>query len=261
MASIKGYLIDLDGVVYQRHALIPGSADALHRLDRAGIPYLFVTNTTSKPVSAIIATLEALGLSYPPVRFLTPAMAARAYLAKHRLRPHFLVRPALLEDFSGLPLLPDTAAQAVVMADAGDDLNYANLNRAFRLLDQGADLIALAGNRYFLDTDGIRSLDAGAFVAALEFASGRQAKILGKPSRDFFLAGAGALGLTPEDVGMIGDDAQFDVSAAISAGLAGFLVRTGKYAPGDEHAVQPAPTGTAADLAGVIAMTLAAAKR
>lgn len=260
MASIKGYLIDLDGVVYQQGALIPGSREALARLDATGTPYRFITNTTSKPLAGLIATLAELGLHYGRDRFLTPALAARAYLERHGLDPYLLIHPVLAEDFARLPPPAAGARRAVVLADARDDLSYANLNRAFRLLDQGAELISLAGNRYFLDGDGERSLDVGAFAALLEFASGRRPIVLGKPSADYFHAGVAALGLQPAEVAMIGDDAEFDVSAAIAAGLAGFLVRTGKYAPGDEDKVRPAPTGTYSDFAGVIAATLRGAK-
>ncbi len=86
------------------------------------------------------------------------------------------------------------------------------------------------------------SLDVGAYVAALEFASGKQATILGKPSHDFFLSAVNAMGLAVGETAMIGDDAEFDASAAVNAGLIGVLVRTGKWKPGATDGIEPPPT-------------------
>jgi HAD superfamily hydrolase (TIGR01458 family) len=92
----------------------------------------------------------------------------------------------------------------------------------------GAALIALQKNRYW-ETAGGLSLDAGPFVAALEYAIGRQAEVVGKPSPAFFELALGELRLPAERAAMVGDDVEADVGGAMEAGLAGILVRTGKY--------------------------------
>lgn len=142
---------------------------------------------------------------------------------------------------------------AVVVGDAGEAFDYLRLNKAFRELVDGADFLALATNRTFKDADGKLSLDAGAFVTALEFASGRKAAVLGKPSPDFFLAALAGLDCLPSEAVMVGDDAESDVAGALNAGLgAALLVRTGKYRPGDEARFEPAPTALVDDIvAGV----------
>ncbi|WP_292634210.1 HAD-IA family hydrolase, partial [Mesorhizobium sp.] len=128
--------------------------------------------------------------------------------------------------------------------------DHASLNRAFRELAAGADFVALAVNRTFKDADGQLSLDAGAFVAALEFASGRSPVVLGKPSPDFFLSALADLDCPAADAVMVGDDAEGDVAGALRAGLgAALLVRTGKYRPGDETRFDPAPAALVDDLA------------
>jgi ribonucleotide monophosphatase NagD (HAD superfamily) len=94
----------------------------------------------------------------------------------------------------------------------------------------GAELIALQKNRYWMRADGL-SLDVGPFVAAIEFATGREAYVVGKPAKGFFdqvLASAGA----DADAGataMVGDDIESDIGGALGAGLAAILVRTGKF--------------------------------
>jgi HAD superfamily hydrolase (TIGR01458 family) len=249
MRNIKGLLIDLDGVVYQRGAAIPGSLDAILRLRTLGLDFRFVTNTTRTPLRSILAQLAALGLDTERAHLFTPAVAARAYIEEHDLDPCLLISSALKEDFAGLQ---GGSKRAVIVADAYDEFTYHNLNEAFRLIEKGAEFLALAKNRSFRDTDGDLSLDAGAFVACLEYAANRQAHVLGKPSPDFFHLAVSDMGLEPADAVMIGDDAEFDVSAAINAGLQGILVRTGKYKPGAEKGLEPEPTLIADELAEAI---------
>jgi HAD superfamily hydrolase (TIGR01458 family) len=139
--------------------------------------------------------------------------------------------------------------RAVVVGDAGEAFHYASRNRAFRELIDGAKLIALAKNRSFKDADGTLSLDAGAFVAALEFASRRTALVLGKPAPGFFEAALTSMDCPPKHALMVGDDAEADVAGALRAGLGGaVLVRTGKYIRGDEDRFDPSPTVTVENL-------------
>src|SRR3712207_5356153 len=94
----------------------------------------------------------------------------------------------------------------------------------------GAGLIALQRNRYWRKENGL-ALDAGPFVAALEYASGQSATVVGKPEKGFFRLALEDLGLEAHEVAMVGDDAEADVAGAQAAGLHGILVKTGKYHP------------------------------
>ena len=251
---VKGVLLDLGGVVYTGDSPLPGALDAISRLRAAGMPLRFATNVTSRSRKKLLTKLHRLEVAIEPQELLMPAIAARRYLEARQLKPFLLVAPALKEDFSGLgKRRPD----AVVVGDARDGFTYAALNRAFRLIMGGAPLIALAGNRHYRDADGGLSLDAGAFVKTLEYAAGIESVMLGKPAPGFFTAGTENMGLAPGDVVMVGDDAEFDVAAAISAGLEGVLVKTGKYRPGVEKDVAPAPTAVVDDLASAADWILA----
>jgi HAD superfamily hydrolase (TIGR01458 family) len=188
-----------------------------------------------------------MGVRIADEELFTPAQAARAWLAAKGLTPHLLIYPALQEDFAGLPR---SGPEAVVIGDAADGFTYAALNTVFRKLLAGAPFLALARNRSFKDEDGELSLDTGAFVAALEYAAQRQAIVLGKPAPEFFNAALASMSCNAKEAVMVGDDAEADVAGALSAGLgAALLVRTGKYRPGDESRVTPAPTDTVDDLA------------
>jgi len=243
----KGVLLDLGGVVYEGDRLLPGAADAIARLHDSGIPLRFLTNTTRAPKHRILKRLKDFGLEVSPDEIFTPAQAACAWLSARGLTPFLVVHPDLVDEFSGLE---GPNGEAVVIGDVGEALTYTQLNAAFRRLIDGAEFLALANNRTFKDSDGALSLDAGAFVAALQFATQRTPHVLGKPSRDFFATALQSIGCALEDAVMVGDDAENDVAGALSAGLGqAVLVRTGKYRVGDETRVTPAPTATVANLA------------
>ncbi|MFN3919252.1 MAG: HAD hydrolase-like protein [Methylohalobius sp.] len=122
----------------------------------------------------------------------------------------------------------DAQADYVVAGDIGESWSYAVLNRAFRLLFEGAELLAVHKNRFWETEEGLK-MDLGGFVAALEYASGKSAKTLGKPAPDFFRLALQDIGLAPEQVAIVGDDIDTDVGGGQAAGLLGILVRTGKY--------------------------------
>lgn len=246
----NGILLDLAGVVYEGQETVPGAPDAIARLRRAGLPLRFITNTTRTTKQSILQRLARLGIEIVERELFTPAQAAREWLLENACRPHLLVHPNLREEFA---VEFDHSGGAVVVGDAGQDFNYANLNRAFRELISGAPLIALAKNRVFKDTDGELSLDAGAFVTALEFASGCQAILLGKPAPEFYQASLASMNCSAKDVVMVGDDAEADVAGALRAGVGtALLVRSGKYREGDERKFDPPPTATVDDLSAAV---------
>ena len=242
----RGVLLDHAGVVYEGDHVLPGAIDAVARLHAAGLPLRFVTNTTTKTKQALLERLLALGLEIAEDELFTPGQAARHWLTEHEASPMLLVHPNLETEFEDLP---EGARRAVVIGDAGEAFTYDNMNRVFRALVDGATLLALAKNRTFKGDNGLLSLDAGAFVTALEYSSGQEAIILGKPAPDFYAGALTSMGCAPENAVMVGDDAEADVAGALRAGLArALLVRTGKYRDGDENRFDPQPTATVADL-------------
>jgi len=227
---ISGVLVDLAGVVYQGDTLLPGAIEALSRL-KEHIPHVrYLTNTTRSTRKSLVARLVKLGLTIDEVEVFSAPQAALQLLQQRNLRPLLLVHPDLKPEFSDLSTDDPTA---VVLGDTGPSLTYDGLNQAFRLLMNGCPLIAMGRNRYFREASGL-SLDAGPFAAALEYAAGIKAEVVGKPAPDFFHRALADAHCPASEAVMIGDDVQDDVCGAISAGLRGILVRTGKYRPNDE---------------------------
>jgi phospholysine phosphohistidine inorganic pyrophosphate phosphatase len=254
LPGVRALLIDLEGTVFQHGRLVPGAGEALAAIAARGIPHAFVTNTTSRPRSVLVRELSAMGLSVPPERILTAPRAANAFLERRGLRRcHFLLRPELLEDFPNMEPADDSA-DAVVLGDLGDGMTFARLNGAFRLLLSGSELITLARNRYWRGEDGL-VMDVGAFAAALEYASGRPATLVGKPSPEFYGAALGLLGAAPEATAVVGDDLDSDVAGARAIGMRGVLVRTGKFRSEDLEAAAHRPDAildSIADLANLL---------
>jgi HAD superfamily hydrolase (TIGR01458 family) len=116
----------------------------------------------------------------------------------------------------------------VVIGGAEENFTYERLNKAFRMLMDGAALVTMHRNMYWKTDEGL-TLDAGAFVTGLEEAAGVEATVTGKPSQAIFESACRELGLEPERVAMVGDDVENDVLAAQAVGLTGVLVRTGKF--------------------------------
>ena len=233
LSGVRALLVDLEGTVYQGKRLIFGAVEALAEAEARGIPHRFVTNTTSRPRSAVVRELAEMGLAIDPERIFTAPRAAHAHLVRRGLeRCHLLVNPAVLEDFPGI-VEDEHAPQAVVLGDMGEGLTFSRLNRAFRHILAGAEFVTLARNRCWRAEDGFM-LDLGAFAAALEYASGRQATLTGKPAPEFFTAALASLGVGPAQAAVVGDDLESDVGGGQAAGMKGILVRTGKFRPEDE---------------------------
>ena len=233
VSNYRAIFFDISGVLYQGEQLIPGAPAAVGAIRGAGLAVRFLTNTSRKTAAQIVDDLAALGIETLPGEVITAPSAAHDYLADHGLRPFCLVHPNIQSEFADLD---QDYPNAVVIGDAADDLNYANLNQAFRLCHGGAVLVGIGANRFFRDGSQLL-LDAGPFIKAIEYAASVEAVIMGKPSRVFFRQALEDSGCAPDEVLMIGDDVFGDVDGALRAGLAGCLVRTGKYQPGDEDRV------------------------
>ena len=232
--DVEGLLVDLDGTITQAGEAIPGAAEALARIRSAGIPFLFVTNTTRRPRSRIVEKLREVGVEASEEECLTAPMAAASWLEKREAqRISLLLNPDTFVEFQAFEI-DDERPEYVVLGDLADNWSYAILDRAFRAIMSGAELVAIQRNRYWKKGDQL-SLDAGPFVAALEYATGKKAHLVGKPSPDFFFAATTRLDLSPRTVAMVGDDVESDVAGAREAGLQAVAVRTGKYRPTDEQ--------------------------
>jgi HAD superfamily hydrolase (TIGR01458 family) len=226
MRSPSALLFDLQGVLIDERQPLPGAVETVTQARRRGLPIRFLTNTATRSQKALLDDLRELGFCPDPEELITAPLAALRWIEREGLRPMILVHPAIAPLFaahagSGPP-------DCVLLGDARDQLSFAHLNAALELLLQGAPLIGIGRNRRFRE-GGRWMLDAGAFLAALEYGAGCEAIVMGKPSAAFFREVTGSLALPPAACLMIGDDVEADVCGARTAGLQAALVQTGKY--------------------------------
>jgi HAD superfamily hydrolase (TIGR01458 family) len=231
--GLQAVLLDLDGVLYVGEQPVPGAARAVAMLRQAGYDLRGITNTTTMPRRSIAEKLARMGLALSERELATPAtLAVRAI---GRDSAVLCIRDSLREDFAGIRE-DDRHPSWVVMGDPGG-AGYApeTLQRIFRLCMDGARVLALHKNRFWQKADGL-CLDLGAFVAAIEYATGQAATVLGKPSPDFFQAVCADLGTDPAHCLMVGDDIESDIGGAQRVGMRTVLVQTGKYREAQLHA-------------------------
>lgn len=242
LTGLRGLMLDLDGTVYEDNRLIPGAAEAIAAFRERGFRLRFVTNTTNKRRETIRDKLHALGIESDASEIFTAPVAASLMLRRHpEARCWVVTRGDSIQEFQGLRLDEDRP-DFVVLGDLMEGFTFELLNRVFRKLMDGAELIAMQKNRYWL-TRGKLTLDMGPFVAALEFATGRSARVVGKPSRKFFRLALSHLGLAAHQAAMVGDDWESDIAGAQGMGLRTILVQTGKYQPEDENNLDRQPDG------------------
>ncbi|UCG86341.1 MAG: TIGR01458 family HAD-type hydrolase [Gemmatimonadota bacterium] len=249
-----GVLLDLDGTLYDVDKAIAGAPQTVVQLRRAGIPFRFVTNTSRMSRREVREHLQGLGIETELEELFTTTVGAASWLVGHGIERVALCLPkATREDFGHLTIDEDSP-EAVVVGDLGYEWSFGLLNRAFRWLNGGAILVATHRNRYWRTADGI-TLDAGPFIVALEYATGRQATTVGKPNPEFFQLSAQSMALSPRDVVMVGDDLENDIVGIQNVGGRGILVRTGKFQETDltDPDIQPdMVVNSIADLPGVL---------
>jgi HAD superfamily hydrolase (TIGR01458 family) len=174
--------------------------------------------------------LAGLGYDVSPTHIFTPSLAAIEHMRREGKKRCFLLATGdVHRDFQdGGITIAGEDVNYVVVGDAGADFTFDRLNRALRLILDGAEILALERDRYWMEAEGL-VLSTGPFVAALEYAAGKRSLLMGKPSPEFFGMALEDLGAVPEEVAMIGDDILTDVGGAKQMGMKGILVKTGKY--------------------------------
>lgn len=232
---VEGLLLDMDGVLVLSFEPLPGAVETLAWIKGRGIPFRIVTNTTTHTRAGLAETLRTGGFDVVADDIITAVVGTSVYLRIHHpdARVLLLSDGDARQDLGGVTVVgPGEPADVVVVGGAGDDFTYGNVNHAFRLLMEGASLVAMHRNLYWRTSRGLE-LDAGAYVAGLEEAANVAATICGKPSPSFFDSALRLLGLPADRVAMVGDDIVNDILGAQASGLTGVLVRTGKFMPSD----------------------------
>jgi HAD superfamily hydrolase (TIGR01458 family) len=234
LGGVETVLLDLDGTLYLGSRVVPGAPEAVRWLRDQGLAVRFCTNTDSVTPAALAERLAERGFPAATDELVTPvAVAARLLGSAPEARVLAVaaepVRRLLAERLAG----PGEAVTHVLVADPSYGATYDDLDAAFRAVRGGAELVATQVNRVAHRDDG-EHLDTGGWVRLLEYATGQTARVLGKPSPEFFTTPLDALGRGPGTALVVGDSLESDIAGGRAAGAATVLVRTGKddQAPG-----------------------------
>jgi len=230
---IKGILLDIGGVLYEGEKPIKGAIETLEKL-RKKYKIRFLSNTSRITPSKLYEKLKKMGFNINENEIFTALKAAKMFLENEKANAFIIATNEAKEYFKNLK----GEIKYVLICDAYTNFTYENLNKAFRYLEKGAGFIATNKNKYFKDSDGL-SLDAGGFVKCLEFASEKEAKILGKPNCEFFSLAIKDMGLNKDEVIMVGDDIISDIMGAKACWFKTALVKTGKFKLNDLNKAKP----------------------
>jgi HAD superfamily hydrolase (TIGR01458 family) len=251
-------LLDIDGVLHVSGEVIPGAPEAVRALREAGHGVRFVTNNTTRARARLAKELSALGIELDEREVTTTPIAAGKLLQGLRVLP--LTMASVHEDLADHVTLVEEGAEAVLVGGADETeetsevFAYSNLNRAFGALREGARLVCLHKNKWWRVGLNEARLDAGVFVAGLEYTAGVEAEIVGKPTAAYFLAALDELGAEPGDAVMVGDDVEADIGGAKAVGMRGVLVRTGKFEERTLAAADPKPDAVIDSIADLPAL-------
>jgi HAD superfamily hydrolase (TIGR01458 family) len=239
----RAFLLDFDGVLSLAGKAIRGAPEAIAELQRRGIPFRVITNTSLSSRATLARRVAERGVTIPTENWITALSVSAAWAARTLPgEPLFvLASEDARTEFEGQRLLsideassPDARAAAVVVGDAASELSWANVNAAFGLLHSGGcRLIAMHRNKWWITPAG-PTIDSGAYVAALEYSTGVKATVIGKPSRTCFSEAVRSLrtelpGLRRSEIVMVGDDIETDIGGGRRAGLRTALVLSGKH--------------------------------
>ena len=223
----KGFLFDLDGVFIQSDRLLPGALKTIQVLENKSIPFRFLTNTTTKSRNTLHMMLLDMGIKCKREHIFSAGYSGVKTIREMGNPSCVLyISDDLKKDYKIFNLKASNP-ELIVIGDY-DRWDFTMLNQAFNHVMNGAEILALHLGKYYKVDSGLR-LDSGSIVKALEYATDKEAIVVGKPSIKFFKAALDDLNLDPSEVLMFGDDLYNDIYGAQRLKVNGILVKTGKY--------------------------------
>ncbi|MGY4689073.1 TIGR01457 family HAD-type hydrolase [Salibacterium sp. K-3] len=226
--SYKAYLLDLDGTIYKGTEPIPEAVDFVQKLHDLGIPYLFVTNNSTASPGAVAEKLQQMGVPCREEQVLTTSMAAVSYITSRKSRPS-----AYVIGESGLKEAVRTAG--IIEKEEGPDYVVIGMDRNVTYDKLAAACLAVRNGAVFISTNADKALPSergflpgnGALTSVITVASGVEPVFIGKPERTMVDQAQEILGVAQEDLLLVGDNYETDITAGIRAGIDTLHVGTG----------------------------------
>jgi NagD protein len=227
-SEITAWLTDMDGVLVHEGKVLPGAAELIAKWEKAGTPFLVLTNNSIYTPRDLSARLKAGGLNIPEERIWTSALATASFLNKQQPKgtAYVIGESGLTQALHEIGYTQTEINPDYVVLGETRNFNFENLTKAVRLINGGARFIATNPDATGPSADG--PLPAtGAVAALITKATGMEPYIVGKPNPMMFRSAMKKIDAHSSTTGMIGDRMDTDVIAGIEAGLHTVLVLTG----------------------------------
>ena len=245
---IRGVLFDMDGVVYIGSRLLPGVVEMFDYLERTGRKWLCVTNNASRTPAQFVEKLAGMGVRARPEQILGSAEATASWLVEQIEQNGWPRGKAIIVGQDGLrsalkqygiELTTDSAEATYAIAGINFELTYEELARAALAIRNGAKFIGTNSDPSYPSERGLLP-GAGSILALLTAATGVAPIVIGKPNRGMYDQAVRRIGADVEEVMMVGDRYDTDISGALTVGLVSTGVLTGVSSRSEfEDAPQP----------------------
>ena len=224
----KGFICDMDGVIYHGNRLLPGVKEFVDWLYREGKQFLFLTNSSERSPRELQQKLARMGLEVDESHFYTSALATARFLSTQApgCTAYVIGAPGLFNALYDAGITMNDVNPDYVVLGETQTYNYDNIVKAVQLVRQGARLIGTNPDMTGPSESGIVPA-CRAFVAPIELASGKSAYFVGKPNPLMMRTGLRMLGVHSDEAVMIGDRMDTDMIAGIETGLDTVLVLSG----------------------------------
>ncbi|MEE3954926.1 TIGR01457 family HAD-type hydrolase [Peribacillus frigoritolerans] len=228
MKSYKGYLIDLDGTMYRGTEQIAEAAGFINDLRKRDIPYLFVTNNSSRTPAQVADKLRSIGISTEDDQVFTTSMATANYIAEQKKGASVYVvgEEGIIEALKekGMKLVEEHPDYLVMGIDRG--VNYEKLSKACLAVRNGAVFISTNGDIAIPTEQGLLPGN-GSLTSVVSVSTQVQPIFIGKPESVIVEQALRVLGVPKDETIMVGDNYDTDILAGINAGIDTLLVHTG----------------------------------
>jgi len=223
-----GLLCDMDGVIYRGRNAIPGAASFVHKLQKTGRPYLFLTNSPDASPEELSHTLKQMGMKVPSSHFYTSSQATAAFLHHQAVRPKVFTigERALTQELKDIGAQLTERDPEYVIIGSPRNYNYEKIEKAINMIRGGAKLIGTNPDPLGPTETGVRP-GCGALVAPIERATGRKAYFIGKPNPLMMRIAVRRMGVRSSEAYMVGDRMDTDIIAGIESGMKTILVLSG----------------------------------
>jgi HAD superfamily hydrolase (TIGR01458 family) len=241
LSSIENIILDLNGTIYEKGVAYNGADETLQKLKSKGFKMSFVTNTDARSVKDVYENVLKMGFTQvKEEEVFTPISAVVEFANQNKDKTYYL----LVHDEAKVDLTylnqnlenPDY----IVIGDFCDKVSYEEINKVFRMIKNGSEILALSKTLWYIDNDGF-SINTGAFVSMFEKACDKTSVLLGKPSKNFLELALKKTKSNPKNTLVIGDDINTDVIGAKNIGALSVLLKTGVFSENDleKSAIKP----------------------